>query len=57
MLRKLVQKIRKKTQHDEPITIIALTAHIDESCREQCIEKGFDCLMQKPITREAIEKL
>lgn len=53
----LVQKIRKKTQHDARITIIALTAHIDKSYKKQCIAKGFDCLMQKPITRETIEKL
>jgi len=37
-----------------PVPIIALTAHADESSKQQCIQAGINTVLSKPLSEEAV---
>ncbi|MDQ8038824.1 MAG: ATP-binding protein [Rickettsiella sp.] len=40
-----------------PIPIVALTAHINESFKQECLASGINEVWSKPLTKEKLEKL
>ncbi|MBF0309680.1 MAG: PAS domain S-box protein [Magnetococcales bacterium] len=46
---------RWEEEEDKPaLPIIALTAHVLEECRQQCIDAGMDDFLQKPFNQEEL---
>lgn len=54
----VTRKIRvdEKTT-DKHVPIIALTAHIDNDSKQQCVESGMDTVLSKPIEKEKIGEI
>jgi CheY-like chemotaxis protein len=44
------QKIRQLNSHKKDTTIIALTAHEEDSIKDQCFEAGMNDFLCKPFT-------
>ena len=48
----IAKKWRAMEQDGDRVPIVALTVHMESSCRRQCLAAGMDSFVSKPLTRD-----
>lgn len=51
------KRIRLSELHKNHVPIIALTAHMDDDSKRQCINIGMNALITKPLIKEKAEDI
>ncbi|MCD6056163.1 MAG: arcB 2 [Gammaproteobacteria bacterium] len=52
------RKIREQEKNNKNKTpIVALTAHIDQDTKDECIQSGIDRVLNKPLLTEAVQEI
>lgn len=53
----ITKSIRANEGNNKPVPIVALTAHIDESSKIQCINMGMNDVVTKPLSTKQAEEI